>query len=225
MGLWKIVYVSSACDMLLCFLGVSLHKEAKMAGKKYGYVRVSSKDQNEDRQIYAMLEYGIEKADIFVDKQSGKDFNRPEYKHLLKKLKQDDIIVIKSIDRLGRNYQDILEQWRMITKEMKVGIIVIDMPLLDTKQGRDLTGTLISDIVLQLLSYVAEMERSFIKQRQAEGIAAAKLRGVRFGPPMKERTAVYYEYLELWNAGKVSAREAAEKIGIHHKTFLRWAKE
>ena len=196
-----------------------------MAGKKYGYVRVSSRDQNEDRQVFAMLEFGVERANVFVDKQSGKDFDRPKYKHMLRKLKSDDTIVIKSIDRLGRNYQEILEQWRVITKEKKAAIVVLDMPLLDTRQGRDLTGTLISDIVLQLLSYVAEMERSLIKQRQAEGIAAAKLRGVRFGPPMKERTATYYQCLELWNAGQLSARAAAVRIGIHYKTFLRWAKE
>ena len=196
-----------------------------MAGKKYGYVRVSSKDQNEDRQVFAMLEFGVEKANVFVDKQSGKVFDRPKYKHMLRKLKSDDTIVIKSIDRLGRNYQDILEQWRMITKEKKAAIVVLDMPLLDTRQGRDLTGTLIADIVLQLLSYVAEMERSLIKQRQAEGIAAARQRGVRFGPPTKERTATYYQCLELWNAGKITARAAAAQIGIHHKTFLRWARE
>ena len=164
-----------------------------MAGKEYGYVRVSSKDQNEDRQVLAMLEFGIEPANTYVDKQSGKDFNRPQYKRLLRKLKHEDTLVIKSIDRLGRNYQEILEQWRIITKEKRAAIVVLDIPLLDTRQGKDLTGTLIADIVLQLLSYVSEMERSHIKQRQAEGIAAAKLRGVRFGAPPKERTTLYYE--------------------------------
>jgi DNA invertase Pin-like site-specific DNA recombinase len=133
--------------------------------------------------------------------------------------------VIKSIDRLGRNYQEILNQWRIITKEKKAAIVVLDMPLLDTRQGRDLTGTLIADIVLQLLSYVAEMERSYIKQRQAEGIAAAKLRGVKFGAPPKERTVLYYELLSQWQEGMVTARAAASKLGIHHKTFLRWAKQ
>lgn len=196
-----------------------------MTEKRYGYVRVSSKDQNEDRQILAMREFGIEKSDIYLDKQSGKDFDRPQYKRLLRKLKPDDTVVIKSIDRLGRNYQEILNQWRIITKEKKAAIVVLDMPLLDTRQGRDLTGTLIADIVLQLLSYVAEMERSYIKQRQAEGIATAKLRGVKFGAPPKERTALYYELLSQWQEGMVTARAAASKLGIHHKTFLRWAKQ
>lgn len=196
-----------------------------MREKRYGYVRVSSKDQNEDRQILAMREFGIEKTDIYLDKQSGKDFDRPQYKRLLRKLKPDDTVVIKSIDRLGRNYQEILNQWRIITKEKKAAIVVLDMPLLDTRQGRDLTGTLIADIVLQLLSYVAEMERSYIKQRQAEGIAAAKLRGVKFGAPPKERTVLYYELLSQWQEGMVTARAAASKLGIHHKTFLRWAKQ
>ena len=196
-----------------------------MREKRYGYVRVSSKDQNEDRQILAMREFGIEKTDIYLDKQSGKDFDRPQYKRLLRKLKPDDTVVIKSIDRLGRKYQEILNQWRIITKEKKAAIVVLDMPLLDTRQGRDLTGTLIADIVLQLLSYVAEMERSYIKQRQAEGIAAAKLRGVKFGAPPKERTVLYYELLSQWQEGMVTARAAASKLGIHHKTFLRWAKQ
>ena len=194
-----------------------------MTEKRYGYVRVSSKDQNEDRQVLAMREFGIETANIYVDKQSGKDFERPQYKRMLRKLKQDDTLVIKSIDRLGRNYQEILEQWRFITKEKQAAIVVLDMPLLDTRQGRDLTGTLIADIVLQLLSYVAEMERSYIKQRQEEGIAAAKLRGVRFGAPPKERTAAFYENLELWSKRQISARAAAKRIGIHYTTFLRWA--
>lgn len=196
-----------------------------MEGKKYGYVRVSSRDQNEDRQVLAMREFGIETTNIYVDKQSGKDFNRPQYKRLLRKLRSNDTLVVKSIDRLGRNYQEILEQWRIITKAKQASIVVLDMPLLDTRQGRDLTGTLIADIVLQLLSYVAEMERSYIKQRQAEGIAAAKLRGVRFGAPPKERTKTYYECLSQWNAGQITARAAAQKLGIHHKTFLRWTKE
>ena len=196
-----------------------------MEGKKYGYIRVSSKDQNEDRQILAMREFGLAQTDLYVDKQSGKDFDRPQYKKLLRKLKPDDTLVIKSIDRLGRNYQEILEQWRIITKEKQAAIVVLDMPLLDTRQGRDLTGTLIADIVLQLLSYVAEMERSYIKQRQAEGIAAARLRGVRFGAPPKERTEAYYECLVKWKAKQITARAAAQQLGIHHKTFLRWAKE
>ena len=149
-----------------------------MTGKSYGYVRVSSKDQNEDRQMVAMQVFGIERKNIYVDKVSGKDFERPQYKRLIRRLKNGDTLVIKSIDRLGRNYHEILDQWRVITKEKRAAIVVLDMPLLDTRQGRDLTGTLIADIVLQLLSYVAEMERNYIRQRQAEGIAAAKQRGV-----------------------------------------------
>lgn len=196
-----------------------------MAGKNYGYVRVSSKDQNEDRQIVAMRDFGIEEKDIYVDKVSGKDFDRPQYKRLVRRLKGGDTIVIKSIDRLGRNYHEILDQWRIITKEKQAAIVVLDMPLLDTRQGRDLTGTLIADIVLQLLSYVAEMERNYIKQRQAEGIATAKQRGVRFGAPPKERPATFYQYRMEWHAGRMTARAAAAKLGIHHKTFLRWARE
>ena len=152
-----------------------------MNNTTYGYVRVSTKDQNEARQMIAMREFGIDEKYIFIEKQSGKDFNRPQYKRMLCKIKAGDTLVIKSIDRLGRNYDEIIEQWRIITKEKQAAIVVLDMPLLDTRQGRDLTGTLIADIVLQLLSYVAQTEREFIKQRQAEGIAAAKAKGVRFG--------------------------------------------
>ena len=151
----------------------------------YGYVRVSTREQNEDRQIIAMRHFGLEPSAIIIEKQSGKDFQRPQYKKLLRRLKPGDALVIKSIDRLGRNYTEILEQWRLITKVKEADIVVLDMPLLDTRTSRDLTGTLISDIVLQLLSYVAETERTFIRQRQAEGIAAAKERGVRSG----EKTA------------------------------------
>ena len=196
-----------------------------MENKTYGYVRVSSKDQNEDRQVLAMRGFGVEMAHIYLDKQSGKDFDRPQYKRLLRNLRPGDTLVIKSIDRLGRNYQEILEQWRLITKEKQTAIVVLDMPLLDTRRGRDLTDTLIADIVLQLLSYVAEMERSYIKQRQAEGIAAAKLRGVRFGAPPKERTIAYYECLVKWKKGEITARSAAQLLNIHHTTFLRWAKD
>lgn len=193
-----------------------------MEGKKYGYVRVSSKDQNEDRQVLAMEAIGVDS--IYVEKQSGKDFERPVYRRMLQKLKPGDTLAIKSIDRLGRNYQEILEQWRYITKTKQAAIVVLDMPLLDTQQGRDLTGTLIADIVLQLLSYVAEMERSFIRQRQAEGIAAAKQRGVRFGAPTK-RTKESEAYISQWKRNEISAREASRRLGIHHKTFLRWATE
>ena len=191
----------------------------------YGYVRVSSKDQNEARQLIAMREFGIHDNCIIIEKQSGKDFNRPQYKRLLRKLKAGDTLVIKSIDRLGRNYDEIIEQWRIITKEKQAAIVVLDMPLLDTRQGRDLTGTLIADIVLQLLSYVAQTEREFIKKRQAEGIAAAKAKGVRFGDPPKERTTEFSEYAIKWKNGEISAREAARRLGIAHKTFLRWCRE
>ena len=152
-----------------------------MTGKIYGYIRVSSKEQNEDRQRIAMQEFGVPENCVFMDKQSGKDFDRPGYKRLMQKLKPDDTLVIKSIDRLGRNYDEILEQWRLLTKEKQIAIVVLDMPLLDTRQGRDLTGVLIADIVLQLLSYVAQTEREFNHQRQAEGIAAAKARGSTSG--------------------------------------------
>lgn len=152
---------------------------------KYGYVRVSTKDQNEDRQLEAMKQLEISEKNIYVEKISGKDFNRPVYQKLVKKLRADDLLYIKSIDRLGRNYEEILEQWRILTKEKKVDIVVSDMPLLDTRRGKDLMGTFLSDIVLQVLSFVAENERSNIKQRQAEGIAVAKAKGVRFGRPPK----------------------------------------
>lgn len=189
----------------------------------YGYVRVSSRDQNEERQMIAMQEFGVEKKQIYLDKQSGKDFERPQYQKLLRKLKSGDTLVIKSIDRLGRNYDEILVQWRAITKQKKVAIVVLDMPLLDTRQNRDLTGTLIADIVLQLLSYVAQTEREFIKQRQKEGIAAAKARGVQFGRAPMERPAEYDRIKKLWGENKVSAREAGRQLGVTHKTFLRWA--
>lgn len=193
--------------------------------KVYGYVRVSTREQNEERQLIAMRQFGIEDAGIFIDKQSGKDFNRPQYRRLLRKLKCGDTLVIKSIDRLGRNYEEIIEQWRFITKEKSASIVVLDMPLLDTRQGRDLTGTLIADIVLQLLSYVAQTEREFIRQRQAEGIAAARLKGVRFGPKPKDRPDDYPYYCILWHRGEMSAREAGRILGVSHTTFLRWAQQ
>ncbi len=191
----------------------------------YGYMRVSSKDQNEDRQRLALLEFGIKERDIYLDKQSGKDFARPSYQRVIKKLKPNDTFVIKSIDRLGRNYEEILEQWRIITKEKRAAIVVLDMPLLDTRQGRDLTGTLIADIVLQLLSYVAQTEREFIRQRQAEGIAAARARGVHFGRKPMKRPEAFRSLYEQWVRGEISARSAAEQLGIAHKTFLKWARE
>ena len=172
-----------------------------------------------------MREFGIDEKLIYVDKQSGKDFERPKYRQLLKKLKPNDTLVVKSIDRLGRNYDEILEQWRVITKEKRAAIVVLDMPLLDTRQSRDLTGTLIADIVLQLLSYVAQTEREFIRQRQAEGIAAAKARGVQFGRKPMERPPEYENLKILWQDGQISARDAGRKLGISHRTFLLWVNE
>lgn len=195
-----------------------------MEGKVYGYIRVSTKEQNEDRQLLAMREFGVKEDMIVIDKQSGKDFDRPGYKWLMKKMRPGDTLVIKSIDRLGRNYDEILEQWRFITKEKRAAIAVIDMPLLDTRRGKDLTGTLIADIVLQLLSYVAQTEREFIHQRQAEGIVAARNRGVTFGRRPLERPVEYERLKCQWSDGAVSARKAAGELGVSHKTFLRWAK-
>ncbi len=192
---------------------------------EYGYIRVSTKEQNEQRQLIALSEFGIKGSHIFMDKQSGKDFARPNYQKLIRKLKSGDTIVIKSIDRLGRNYEEILEQWRIITKEKQAAVVVLDMPLLDTRQNRDLTGTLIADIVLQLLSYVAQTEREFIRQRQAEGIATAKQRGVKFGRRPMERPAAYPHIKQLWKRNEISAREAARQLGINHRTFLLWVNE
>lgn len=189
----------------------------------YGYVRVSTKEQNERRQIIALQEFGIERDRIYMDKQSGKNFEWTQYKGLLQKLKYGDTLVIKSIDRLGRNYEEILKQWRIITKEKQVSVVVLDMPLLDTRQNKDLTGTLIADIVLQLLSYVAQTEKEFIRQRQAEGIAAAKQQGVKFGRRPMERPPEYKKLKEQWQQGNISARSAARQLGITHRTFLIWA--
>ena len=190
----------------------------------YGYVRVSTREQNEGRQIIAMKEFGVAVEHIVLDKQSGKDFDRPGYRRLMRKLKAGDTLVIKSIDRLGRNYEEILEQWRLLTKEKQVAIVVLDMPLLDTRQGRDLTGVLIADIVLQLLSYVAQTEREFNRQRQAEGIAAAKARGVHFGRNFKERGENYGSVMAAWKRGELSDRAAARELGVAHGTFQRWRK-
>ena len=187
----------------------------------YGYARVSSKEQNEQRQAIALTEFGIVEKNIYMDKQSGRDFERPQYRRLVRKLKDGDTLVVKSIDRLGRNYGEILEQWRIITKEKAAAIVVLDMPLLDTRKSRNLTGTLIADIVLQLLSYVAQTEREFIRQRQAEGIAAAKLRGVQFGRKPKEKPPEYPTVLEAWRRKELSARAAATRLGVTHKTFQK----
>ena len=192
---------------------------------EYGYARVSTREQNEERQRIALAEFGIVERNIYTDKQSGKDFERAEYRRLLGKLKDGDTLVVKSIDRLGRNYEEILEQWRVITKEKHAEIVILDMPLLDTRNKNDLTGTVIADIVLQLLSYVAQTEREFIRQRQAEGIAAAKERGVRFGRKPKAKPPQYPAVLQAWQKNKISARTAAKQLGVTHQTFLKWAKE
>ena len=172
----------------------------------YGYIRVSSKDQKEDRQQIALKEVGVERLNIYVDKRSGKDFNRPQYKKMLRKLKKDDLLYIKSIDRLGRNYEEILQQWRILTKEKGVDIVVLDMPLLDTRRGKDLMGTFLSDIVLQVLSFVAENERTNIKQRQAEGIAAAKAQGIKFGRPPLPLPDNFYEVHKAWRSKKITLK-------------------
>lgn len=194
-------------------------------GMTYGYVRVSTKEQNEARQLIALREFEVSQELIFMDKQSGKDFDRQQYQRLMRKLKQGDTLVVKSIDRLGRDYNEILEQWRFITKEKGAAIVVLDMPLLDTRQGKDLTGMLIADIVLQLLSYVAQTEREAIRSRQAEGIAAAKSRGVVLGRKPIPKPVNFSDLARSYRDGELSAREAARKIGVSHSTFLRWIRE
>ena len=187
----------------------------------YGYVRVSSIEQNEDRQIRALTMQNIVPKNIYMDKQSGKDFNRPQYKKLVKKLKKGDILYILSIDRLGRNYEEIQNQWRLLTKEMGIDIVVIDMPLLDTRNGKDLMGTFIADLVLQILSFVAQNERENIRNRQAEGIAAAKLRGVKFGRPKKILPDNFDEMVANWRNKKISLAEVLVKCDISEATFYR----
>ncbi len=196
-----------------------------MEGKTYGYARVSAKDQNLERQLCAFREFGIPEKQTFHEKLSGKDFDRPAWQKLLKKLKPGDTLVVKSIDRLGRDYEEIIEQWRIITKEKKAAIIVLDMPLLNTCVGKDLTGTLIADIVLQLLSYMAQIEREFIHQRQAEGIAAAKANGKHLGRWPKEKPENYAEVYNLWQNGRLSARVAAKTLHVSRGTFMKWTKE
>lgn len=185
----------------------------------YGYIRVSSKDQNEDRQLIALHEMGVEDRNIFTDKQSGKDFDRPQYKKLVRKLKKDDLLYIKSIDRLGRNYEEIQNQWRILTKEKSVDIVVLDMPLLDTRRGKDLVGTFLSDIVLQVLSFVAENERTNIRLRQAEGIAAAKARGIRFGRPPSPLPKNFHTCYQRWKNGEITGTAAAKECGMPLATF------
>lgn len=196
-----------------------------MTGNTYGYVRVSTQEQNEMRQLIAMREFGVAEENIIVEKQSGKDFMRPRYQRLVRGLNPGDVLVVKSIDRLGRNYTEILEQWGTITKTREASIVVLDMPLLDTRQGKDLTGTFIADLILQLLSYVAQTERENTLRRQAEGIAAALEQGVRFGRRRLSLPEEFGETAKLWRQGGISSRKAAERLGISHQTFLRRVKE
>ena len=193
--------------------------------KLYGYMRVSSREQNEDRQRMALLEMGVPEKNIFMDKLSGKNFERPQYKKLIKKLDGNSVLFVKSIDRLGRNYKDLNEQWRIITKEKGADIVVVDMPLLDTRREKNLLGTLISDIVLALLSYVAENERMNIKQRQAEGIAAAKARGIKFGRPPLRLPDNFHQVHKEWREGKISVTQAAKACGLPQSTFFRKARK
>ena len=189
-------------------------------GNIYGYIRVSSRDQNEERQLIAMKEMGVPEENIYCDKQSGKDFNRPQYKRMIRKLKENDLLYIKSIDRLGRNYEEILEQRKVITKDKKADVFVIDMPLLDTRRDKDLLGTFIADLVLTLLSYISENERSTIKQRQAEGIAAAKERGVKFGRPPMPLPENFHEVYQRWRKKEIPVKVAAAECGMPQSTFF-----
>lgn len=191
----------------------------------FGYIRVSAKDQNTDRQLDALAPLGIPERNLYIDRQSGKDFDRPAWKRLVKRLRPGDLLCVKSIDRLGRDYQEIIEQWRMITKERQADIRVMDMPLLDTTYGKDLLGTFIADLTLQVLSFAAQLERENIRQRQAEGIAAALARGVRFGPDRMLLPEEFGYFAELWRKGSISSRQAAEELGMSYQTFLRRAKE
>ena len=195
----------------------------------YGYARVSTREQKEDRQMLALKSQRVPRKNIYMDKQSGKDFERPMYKRMLKRMKEDDLLYIKSIDRLGRNYEEILEQWRVLTREKKVDIVVLDMPLLDTRRGKDLMGTFLSDIVLQVLSFVAENERKNIRQRQQEGIEAARLRGVQFGRPQKPLPDNFGKICDMWMSGELSQRQAAKLCEMPLSSFNRrcryWEKD
>ncbi len=191
----------------------------------YGYVRVSTREQNEDRQMIALGKMEVPEENIYIDKQSGKDFERPMYNRMLQRLQEDDLIYVKSIDRLGRNYEEILEQWRVLTKEKKVDIVVIDMELLDTRRGKDLMGTFLSDVVLQILSFVAENERKNIRERQKEGIEAAKMRGVQFGRPKRDLPDNFIQVCYRWKRGEILGKEAARLCGIPLTTFYGRAKE
>lgn len=196
-----------------------------MSSKVYGYVRVSTKNQNEERQLIAMRQYGVAEERIVVEKRSGKDFDRPGYRRLLRRLRAGDTLVIQSLDRLGRNYDEIQEQWRIISKERGVAIVVLDMPLLNTKENAELVGQLITDLVLQLLSFVAQTERESIRARQREGIDAAKARGVRFGRPRLKLPEVFSEVVHAWRKGKFTALEAAQRLGVSRSTFFRRVRE
>lgn len=193
--------------------------------KIYGYVRVSSTDQNEDRQLIALREQGVDEKNIFIDKQSGKDFERPNYKKLVNELKAGDLLYIISIDRLGRNYEEIQKQWRVLTKEIGIDICVLDMPMLDTRNGKDLMGTFIADLVLQILSFVAQSERENIKKRQTEGIAAAKAKGVKFGRPEKEVPDDFSKIVRAWEQKKLPLEEVLKKCGMSEATFYRRLRE
>ena len=194
-------------------------------GKTYGYARVSSKEQNEDRQMIALQELGVPEGNIYIDKQSGKDFNRPQYKRMMRKVQEGDLIYIKSIDRLGRNYGEILEQWKMITKDKGVDLYVIDMPILDTRREKNLLGTFISDLVLALLSYVAENERLSIRQRQAEGIAAAKARGIHFGRKPNPLPENFYDVYQRWKRREITLVQAGSECDMPASTFFDRAKK
>lgn len=197
-----------------------------MAGKLYGYARVSSRDQNLDRQLSALLAFGVDQSNVYADRASGKNFERPAWRRLAGLLDADDTLVVKSIDRLGRNYDELIGEWRYITKERGASVVVLDMPLLDTRRDPcGLTGVFIADIVLQLLSYVAQLERENIRQRQAEGIAAAKARGVKFGRPKKRRPACYPAIREGYLSGQITQSEAAARAGVSVGTFAKWLKE
>ena len=197
----------------------------KIEQKIYGYIRVSTREQNEDRQVIALREVGVPERNVYIDKQSGKDFKRPQYKKLLRKMKKDDLLYIKSIDRLGRNYEEILQQWRYLTKDKGIDIVVLDMPLLDTRRGKDLMGTFLSDIVLQVLSFVAENVRTNTKQRQAEGIAAAKAQGIKFGRPPLPLPDNFYEVHKAWRSKKITLKQAAEACNMPVGTFYGKARK
>lgn len=211
--------LKNGCSYAIYYYTSKSKEGNTISSTAYGYIRVSTKEQNETRQLIALLEAGVSKKNIFAEKCSGKSFDRPQYKKLLRKVKKNDLLYVKSIDRLGRNYAEILEQWRILTKDRGVDIVVLDMPLLDTRRGKDLLGTFLSDIVLQVLSFVAENERVNIRQRQAEGIAAAKARGVRFGRPPKPLPDNFYSICQKWRAGEITGTAAAKACGMPLATF------